>query len=101
MKTTLILASSSPHRARLLDEAGIKYIQKTSTIDEAEIQKAFNHNNVSKRYAKKICPNTRPRENRTVRLVIARRALPDEAIANGPTRNHHRRHRNLVPWAHT
>jgi septum formation protein len=48
----IILASSSPHRAKLLDDAGIKYEKVLGNVDEEAVHKKFRHENVSKRYVK-------------------------------------------------
>jgi len=48
----IILASASPRRAELLEKAGIKFKQVSSSIDEEAIHKKFKHEGVSKGYVK-------------------------------------------------
>ena len=49
---TLVLGSSSPRRARILDRAGIKYIKILGNVDEEQYHKKLRHDGVDLEYAK-------------------------------------------------
>ena len=46
---TIVLASNSPARAKMLDQAGIKFIKLLSNFDDATLNDTYPHQNVSKR----------------------------------------------------
>lgn len=57
-KPTVVLASASPRRSRLLTDAGISHVQIVSTVDDTELNMQHPHEGINKKqqieYAKKM-----------------------------------------------
>ena len=70
---TIVLASGSPRRSAILDEAGIPFVKIVGGFDESELEAAYDHNNVSLKQAKKYA-----------KVVAAAKLIPfQQRIKNG------------------
>jgi len=52
-KPTIVLASASPRRSRLLDSTGIEYVKILSGLDDSEFNYDFPHENVTHKQTRK------------------------------------------------
>jgi len=55
---TIVLASASPRRSKILHDTGVEYVQIVSSVDDTELNKKFPHEGISKikalNYVKKM-----------------------------------------------